>query len=129
NIIDKVTRERDAFQARVSGLEDQNANLQSTIQAHQQLLAQKQEQISKLNESVKQKELRLSDLSQTLTQTQNHYARDVAWLQSVVADKENRIAGLSTQAAALSTEVATIHISHAWKAVNFYYRVRDRILP
>jgi len=129
NIIDKVTRERDAFQARVSGLEDQNANLQSTIQAHQQLLAQKQEQISKLNESVKQKELRLSDLSQTLTQTQNHYARDVAWLQSVLADRQNLITGQASEISRLSTEVATIHISHAWKAVNFYYRVRDRLLP
>src|SRR5439155_13326884 len=78
-IIGKVTAERDNLQARASALEDQNASFQSTIQAYQRLLAQRQEQISKLNEFVKQKDKRLSDLHQTLTETQNNYARDVAW--------------------------------------------------
>src|SRR5256712_11493131 len=86
-IIGKVTAERDNLQARASALEDQNASFQSTIQAYQRLVAQKQEQLSKLNELVKQKEQRLSDLSQELEKTRNHYARDVAWLQSVAAGK------------------------------------------
>src|SRR5207249_2668179 len=60
NIIGKVSAERDNLQARVSALEnyvsaleDQRANLQNTVQAHQLLITQKQQQISKLNEVVK----------------------------------------------------------------------------
>ncbi|PYR98197.1 MAG: glycosyl transferase family 2 [Acidobacteria bacterium] len=117
-IIEKVTAERNNLQARMSALEDQSTNLQSTLEAHQRLLAQKQEQISKLNELLKQKEQRLSDSSQELEKTRNHYARDVARLQSVLAERQNVV-----------TELATIHISHAWKAVTFYYRVRDKLLP
>src|SRR3989475_12584347 len=60
-IIGKVTAERDNLQARASALEDQNASFQSTIQAYQRLLAQRQEQISKLNEFVKQKDKHLYD--------------------------------------------------------------------
>src|SRR5439155_13716139 len=114
-----------ALERQLSALEGQNANFQATTQAQQRLIVQKQEQVLKLNELLKQKEQRLSDLSQELEKTRNHYARDVAWLQSVVADKENRIAGLSTQAAALNA----IYVSHAWKAVTFYYRLRDKLLP
>ena len=114
-----------ALERQLSALEGQNANFQATTQAQQRLIVQKQEQLLKLNELLKQKEQRLSDLSQELEKTRNHYARDVAWLQSVVADKENRIAGLSTQAAALNA----IYVSHAWKAVTFYYRLRDKLLP
>jgi len=128
-IIGKVTAERDNLQARASALEDQNASFQSTIQAYQRLLAQRQEQISKLNEFVKQKDKRLSDLHQTLTETQNNYARDVAWLQSVLADRQNLITAQTSELSRLSTEVARIHISHAWKVVTFYYRVRDGLLP
>src|SRR2546428_4201344 len=114
-----------ALERQLSALEGQNANFQATTQAQQRLIVQKQEQVLKLNELLKQKEQRLSDLSQELEKTRNHYARDVAWLQSVVADKENRISGLSTQAAALNA----IYVSHAWKAVTFYYRLRDKLLP
>src|SRR2546425_2990783 len=107
-----------ALERQLSALEGQNANFQATTQAQQRLIVQKQEQVLKLNELLKQKEQRLSDLSQELEKTRNHYARDVAWLQSVLAERQNVV-----------TELATIHISHAWKAVTFYYRVRDKLLP
>src|SRR5438034_365046 len=92
-------------------------------------LSQRQEQISKLSELMKQKEQRLSDLSQNLTQTQTNYTRDVTWLQSVLADRQNAVTAQASEISRLSAEVATIHFSHAWKAVTFYYRVRDRLLP
>src|SRR5207247_198646 len=104
NIIAKITAERDNLQTRVSGLEnyvsalkDQRANLQSTGQAHQGLLSQRQEQISKLSELMKQKEQRLSDLSQNLMQTQTNYTRDVTWLQSVLADRQNAVTAQASE--------------------------------
>src|SRR5436309_5468341 len=55
-----------ALERQLSALEGQNANFQATTQAQQRLIVQKQEQVLKLNELLKQKEQRLSDLSQEL---------------------------------------------------------------
>src|SRR5881296_2814059 len=110
-----------ALERQLSALEGQNANFQATTQAQQRLIVQKQEQVSKLNELLKHREQRLSDLSQELEKTRNHYSRDVAWLQSVLADRQNVVTAQASQISRLST--------NAWKAVTLYYRLRDRLFP
>src|SRR5262249_55455896 len=103
--------------------------IQATTQAQQRLIIQKQDQVLKLNELLKHKEQRLSVLSQELEKTRNHYSRDVAWLQSVLADRQNVVTAQTSEISRLATEVTTIHVSYAWKAVTSYYRLRDRVLP
>src|SRR5436309_2862870 len=122
NAIRGATAERDAWQKQAAALEERAAKLQATLEAQGGLLAQKQEQTSKINDLLKHKEQRLTQISKALTETRDRYAQDVAWLKSVVANQASEISRLSA-------EVTAIHISHAWKAVTFYHRLRDRLLP
>lgn len=83
----------------------------------------------RLEESLGQKEQQVAGLNEVIRKTQDRFTQDMATLQSVIAEKEEEISrlgeGLSRQVAILDS----IHVSHAWKVVTFYYRVRDRLLP
>src|SRR5213594_670906 len=129
NAIRGTTAERDAWQKQAAALEERAAKLQATLEAQGGLLAQKQEQTSKINDLLKHKEQRLTQISKALTETRDRYAQDVAWLKSVVADHEKVVAAQASELSRLSSEIGAIHISHAWKVVTLYHRVRDGLLP
>jgi len=116
--INQATAERDDLKTRMSALAAEKEKLQAATQAQQQLVRLKQE------------ELRQKEAAQARS------AQDIAWLQSVVFDKENNLAAkeqeISRLAEQLSTQLAIlhgIHTSHAWRAVCFYYKLRDKFLP
>jgi GT2 family glycosyltransferase/ubiquinone/menaquinone biosynthesis C-methylase UbiE len=120
--------ERDNLKATVASLEQHV----SVLQGQQRFITQKQEQLNKLNESLKHKEHRLSELSQVLTQTRDRYAQDVAWLKSVVADHQKVIAEREQEISTLAKQVSvlnSIYNSHGWKALIFCSKLRDRLLP
>ena len=129
HVITRATAERDQLKTRVAVLSGERMQLQARVQAQQQLIGYKQNLISGLNEALSQKD-------EIIRQRDTRMAEDVAWLQSVITEHKKVIAAREQETSRLTAELRrhvaaleAINASTAWRAVLYYYRLRDRLLP
>src|SRR5205823_976171 len=78
--INRVEAERDELKSKVSFWAGERTQLQARAKAQQQLITQRQELISRLNEGVAQRDRDKATLNEIIRQKDNRFAEDVAWL-------------------------------------------------
>ena len=127
--VNRATAERDELKARLAVLSGERTQLQVRAQAQQQLISQKQNLISSLQKALSQTDLERSKLLEIIRQKDNRMAEDVAWLQHVIADKEQQASALTAQLSRHIAVLESINASTTWRVLRSYYRLRDRLLP
>ncbi len=94
------------------------ANLQETIREKDTRIAGLQEAVTEKDFQIAEKDTRIAGLQEAVTE------KDFQ-----IAEKDTRIAGLQEAVTEKDTTLNRIYNSHGWRALLFYYKVRDGILP
>jgi hypothetical protein len=118
-------------EAQKDNLHRQMAEKESAVQELSSQLAQKEEMIRTLSSQVDQKESAVRELSSQLAQKEEM----IRTLSSQVDQKEGAVQDLGASLAQrdqaarnLEATLSRIYSSHGWRVLQYYYRLRDRLL-
>src|SRR5712692_3045672 len=128
----KLQEEQLQSEAQKESLRRQVAEKESAVQDLSSQLAHKDEMLRTLSSQVGQKESAVQDLSSQLAQKDEMLrtlSAQVGQKESAVQELRTSLAQRDEAARNLESTLNQIQSSHGWRILQYYYRLRDKLLP